>query len=321
MFLLFTFLLSTSHDLSPAMVEYLRPALVIATTFESVKPNAPRAVSLADGIVEKVHTGPGNTSRVLVGYEFYFNDKRVRKTIEYKYLEMVDVEVGQRVNSGQVLGRWSRAAMRNHKVISRVVADMPSALHIGSKREVLLDPLTEPTLLLVDQNYYRMAIVRFGVLEQVIDLAFGQGRGKKLRRGDLRTPKGMYFVVQKHRGAFSGDYADYYGGHWLKINYPNRFDAERGVATGLLDRGTARGIARNWSARKLTYQGSRLGSSIGFHGWIEDWRAGADPVPRVAESPAASNGRHLSWGCLVLDNADIAALYDSIPLSTMVVIL
>jgi hypothetical protein len=42
-------------------------------------------------------------------------------------------------------------------------------------------------------------------------------------------PQGMYFVIAPHRGAFSGEFADYYGGHWLKINYPNRYDAAWGA--------------------------------------------------------------------------------------------
>ena len=37
----------------------------------------------------------------------------------------------------------------------------------------------------------------------------------------------MYFVIDKRRGNFPGDYGAYYGGHWIKINYPNRFDAPR----------------------------------------------------------------------------------------------
>jgi lipoprotein-anchoring transpeptidase ErfK/SrfK len=50
----------------------------------------------------------------------------------------------------------------------------------------------------------------------------------------------------------------------------------------------------------------RLGSGIGFHGWIEEWD---DAGPS-----------HLSWGCVVLHLRDIGRFYDQVEPGTMVVI-
>jgi hypothetical protein len=139
------------------------------------------------------------------------------------------------------------------------------------------------------------------------EVGFGQQPERKRRKDDLRTPRGMYFVVEKSRGPFSGPYGAYYGSHWIKVNYPNAHDAAWGRERGLLGRDVERRIAEAWSRRAATWQGSPLGSGIGFHGWIDDW-----PL----DGP-----RRLSWGCVVMQNRDIAGLFDRIPLGAMVVIL
>jgi hypothetical protein len=36
--------------------------------------------------------------------------------------------------------------------------------------------------------------------------------------------------IGKHRGSFDGAYGAYYGGHWIKVNYQNKYDAARGRA-------------------------------------------------------------------------------------------
>jgi hypothetical protein len=78
---------------------------------------------------------------------------------------------------------------------------------------------------------------------------------------------------------------------------------EWGLGQGLIDSGTARRIAGQWAERAATPQGTRMGGGIGLHGWIGPWTGG-----------------HLSWGCLVLQNEDIAALFNGIPRGAMVVI-
>ncbi len=65
-------------------------------------------------------------------------------------------------------------------------------------------------------------------------------------------------------------------------------------------------IAATWVERKPTLGKTKLGGSIGFHGWIEEWE---DDRPRG-----------MSWGCIVMHNRDIAWAYDLIPNGTMVVI-
>jgi hypothetical protein len=116
----------------------------------------------------------------------------------------------------------------------------------------------------------------------------------------------MYFVTGKSRGPFSGPYGAYYEGYWLKINYPNSFDAERGKAPGAISFAQQKRIQTSWSKRERALEGAKLGGGIGFQGWIKEWN-NAGP-------------RHLSWGCVLLHLYDITELYDQIPPGAMVVI-
>src|SRR6185503_19632575 len=140
-----------------------------------------------------------------------------------------------------------------------------------------------------------------------VEVGFGQAEGRKQLRGDNRTPMGMYHVVQKHRGTFTGAYSEYFGGHWLRLNYPNAHDADRGLAEGLITREVRDQIARAWAERKATNNSTRLGGGIGFHGWAGPWTL-------------EDTGGRLSWGCIVMHTPDITALYDRIPEGAMVVL-
>ncbi len=180
----------------------------------------------------------------------------------------------------------------------------PSAF-IKSHRKTLV-PQSESHLILVDQASYKMRLYERNVLLKEYDVSFGQATGPKQREGDNRTPVGMYFVIQKHRGKFDGPYGDYYGGHWIKINYPNRFDAARGIGERLINAAQEAEISSAWESRGPTPQNTSLGSGIGFHGWIREWQN---------DGP-----RHLSWGCVVLHLNDVKEFYDRIDNGTMVVI-
>lgn len=180
----------------------------------------------------------------------------------------------------------------------------PSAF-IKSHRKLPV-PQNENTLVLVDQGRYKARLYTGGRAAGAYQISLGQGVGEKQVQGDNRTPKGMYFVIQKHRGDFPGAYGAFYGGHWIKVNYPNRYDAARGRAARLITPAQESAIAAAWARRAPTLETTRLGGGIGFHGWAREWR---DDGPR-----------HLSWGCVVLHLSDIKTFYDQLPTGAMVVI-
>ena len=96
-------------------------------------------------------------------------------------------------------------------------------------------------------------------------------------------------------------------GIWIKLNYPNAFDAAWGRAQWLIDQPREERIAALWRERKLTPQDTPLGSGIGVHSWIKEWPDGGS--------------RGLSWGCVVLHPRDAQRVFDALPLGAMVVLL
>jgi hypothetical protein len=191
------------------------------------------------------------------------------------------------------------------------VEELPNTGRIGIVKPLLFlllfaaPAFADSHLLVVDTAQYQMSFYVNGKLVRSVEIGLGQGQGAKEKQGDLKTPHGTYFVVDKQRGDFGGGYGAYFGGHWIKINYPGPDDAKRGVERGWIDAATAARITEAWRAKKLTPQNTPLGGGIGLHGWAGDW-----------SGPAA----HLSWGCVVLHTPDIAQLFDQIPLGTKVLI-
>jgi hypothetical protein len=181
----------------------------------------------------------------------------------------------------------------------------PSAF-IAAHRKLFV-PQREQTLVLVDQESYKMRLYQDGRVKGEYDISLGQGNGPKAVQGDNKTPKGMYFVIGKHRGKFDGAYGAYYGGHWIKINYPNRYDAARGIAAGHITPRQQAAIAASWEQRASTLENTRLGGGIGFHGWAQEW--------------SNDGPRHLSWGCVVLHLYDIRNVFNLIQPRSMVVII
>lgn len=165
----------------------------------------------------------------------------------------------------------------------------------------------EEALVLVQADAFRMRVYARGALAKEYEVGLGQAPGAKEQRGDLRTPRGTYFVTAKSKGPFSGAYAAYFGGHWLAINYPGPEDAQRGLQRGWIDAAARDAIASRWQARQVTNQRTRLGGGIGFHGWAQEWDLERD-------------GGFLSWGCLVLHLADVADFYARVPVGAKVVI-
>lgn len=267
---------------------------------------------------------------VVVEHTFYENHHRRTITSAYVHLEEVDVMVDEEVDRRQrigTLGRDPEATFAahlhfelradpsigptfwpsDHGWTDADVAEayLPPADFIASRRSLLV-PQDEEDLLLVHADSYRMRRYEAGELLGEYQVGFGQETGRKRLRGDNRTPRGAYFVVHHYRGAIGGEWGAWYGGHWIKVSYPNAYDAAWGLDEGLITAEQARRIRDAWAARELPPQDTVLGSGIGFHGWIQEWE---DDGPR-----------HLSWGCVVLHNRDIAALYDDIPLGAMVVL-
>ncbi|MCB9674049.1 MAG: L,D-transpeptidase [Alphaproteobacteria bacterium] len=243
--------------------------------------------------------------------EHLFYEDHHKRRVRSVFPLVSDLAPGTEVQRGEALGEgrgaWSlRDASDADPAATPVpVEDLdPDRFHLG--RETLFVPQDEGTLAIVSHDDYALRIYGDDG-RAVYDVSFGQAKGEKAQRGDNRTPKGMYFVVEKSTGPFTGAVGPYYGGFWTKLNYPNRYDADRGVEEGWIDAATAREIRREWAQRQMTPQRTRLGSGIGFHGWAYEW--------------SNDSWRHLSWGCIVTHVADAGAIFEALPMGTMVVLL
>jgi murein DD-endopeptidase MepM/ murein hydrolase activator NlpD len=267
---------------------------------------------------------------VIIEHVFYENHQQRRLRSLYAHLQTIKVRRGAALERRQQLGtigqdpertfgahlhlelRWDETLAPTYWPSShgkdihwvREHYAEPSGFIAAHRR--LFIPQQEAALVLVDQASYKLRLYQRGQLRGEYDISLGQGQGQKRVQGDNKTPKGMYFVIQKHRGQIAGTYGAYYGGYWIKINYPNKYDAVRGQAEGLLTAQQAQTTAINWEARKATLETTRLGGGIGFHGWAREW--------------SNDGPRHLSWGCVVLHLADIGKFFEQIPPGAMVVI-
>lgn len=267
---------------------------------------------------------------VVVEHVFYENHQQRRIRSLYAHLQTMKVKRGEAVKRRQQIAtigqdpdktfgahlhlelRWDESLAPTYWPSSngkdlrwvREHYTEPSGFIAAHRR--LFVPQQEAALVLVDQESYKMRLYERGQLRGEYDISLGQGKGEKRVQGDNKTPKGMYFVLNKHRGKFDGAYGEYYGGHWIKVNYPNRYDAARGRAEGVISAQQERAIAAAWAQRKPTLENTRLGGGIGFHGWAREWQN---------DGP-----RHLSWGCVVMHIYDIRKVFDQIPSGAMVVI-
>lgn len=255
--------------------------------------DAPREVgALAAGRVDAI-----GADWVIVRHVVYVDE--VRRDVRSVYGGLTPtVAPGDVVAQGGALGISARVAWS---------IDGEDGPRFVAEHAELFDPRSEPLLVLVSHDELTLALVEHGVIVARYPIAVGQAEGDKQRRGDNKTPRGMYFVVARSTGPFTGPTGPWFGGYWIKLNYPNAYDAERGRALGWVTDEQAATIRADWAARRLTDQSTRLGSGIGLHGWVQPWDL---------DGP-----RGLSWGCVVLQPSDVGAAYDAIPMGAMVVLL
>lgn len=317
----------TPQSLTNVFDDYLKFDISPADGFEfpfgreNGKRNYQEVFATANGrVVFSENCGDSMRNVVKIEHVFYENNRKRKVRSIYTHLEETKVKNGDNVHRHQPIAGIGNSAQiyfelnwnENAAPVCPASEDFKDQKNYSVPTEFinahskLFVPQQETTLVLVDQKSYKMRLYKNGNLQGEYEVSFGQSKGVKQVQGDNKTPAGMYFIVQKHRGKFDGEYGGYYGGHWIKINYPNQFDAERAIANGILNNSQAVEIKTRWNNRKATLENTKLGGGIGFHGWIREWdKAGP---------------RHLSWGGVVMHIYDISKIFDEMPIGTMVII-
>jgi murein DD-endopeptidase MepM/ murein hydrolase activator NlpD len=244
---------------------------------------------------------------IVIEHVFYENNERKKIRSLYAHLHEIKVREGEPIGRRQLIAsvgqdpeklfqahlhlelRWDETLAptywpsSNNKDVSWVKEHyaQPTSF-IGGHRKISI-PQTEPVLVIVDQPSYKARLYQKGALVREYDVSFGQSTGAKQLQGDNKTPVGMYFVIQKHKGTFAGPYGDYYGGHWIKINYPNTFDAARASRQGLISATQAATITKSWQERAPTLQNTGLvGESVSMAGFVNGRTTDRDIFPGVA---------------------------------------
>jgi murein L,D-transpeptidase YafK len=146
----------------------------------------------------------------------------------------------------------------------------------------------EPWAVIVRRRCRTLDIYRNGDRVRSFPAVFGlSSSGQKLHEGDLRTPTGLYMIVDKR--------PHYRWGHFLLLDYPNAHDRER--------------YWHALEAGELPRQGDGwigIGGLVGIHG---------------TDKPGL-NMRNVDWtlGCISLQNRDVADLAAMVPVGTLVLI-
>ncbi|MCU0435305.1 MAG: peptidoglycan DD-metalloendopeptidase family protein [Bacteroidia bacterium] len=178
---------------------------------------------------------------------------------------------------------------------------------IKSRRKLLV-PAAQDTLLVAVKNTYRMKLYARGREVKEYRIALAQEPiGHKQQQGDNRTPEGEYKIIQKALGPFTGNYANYLGKAWMRINYPNNHDADAALAKKKITQTQYNSILAANKAGKEPLKTTVLGGGIGIHGWDGNW--------------PGNDKQNLTWGCISVQNNELIDLYKRVPVYTKILIL
>ena len=152
------------------------------------------------------------------------------------------------------------------------------------------DPALHEPWLLIDTKADKLMVMRdHQPLEVFNQIALGSsGAGLKHRRGDNKTPLGVFRV------GWINDHSRFK--KFIGLDYPNPDYAERALRERRINHSTYERIRAAWISGHTPPQNTLLGGQIGIHG------VGAGN-PQVHEA-----GINWTSGCVALNNAQIDAL-------------
>ena len=146
----------------------------------------------------------------------------------------------------------------------------------------------EPYVVVVRKSCRTLDVYRYGERIRSFPAVFGlSGRGRKLYEGDLRTPIGLYAIIDKRPHPRWGEF--------LLLDYPNLEDFHRYWLA--MEEGDIPRAGDHYAG---------IGGKVGIHG---------------TDKPFL-NARNVdwTWGCISLGNADVEDLASLVPVGTLVLI-
>lgn len=143
--------------------------------------------------------------------------------------------------------------------------------------------------IVVEKGRRTLVATHHGETVRECRVSLGPGVGIKDHEGDKRTPEGVYRVSEKVEGVYH---------KWLGVSYPGLDDADRGLRGGHLAWYDYRAIRVAHLRGQPPPEATWLGGNLGIHG----------------------GGAKGDWtlGCIAVDDADIDALYEVVPVGATV---
>ncbi|HHW32076.1 MAG TPA: L,D-transpeptidase [Clostridiaceae bacterium] len=172
--------------------------------------------------------------------------------------------------------RESRPLLGRHvriNVPNRPLADILKENNIdpGSEFNLYIDLQTRSLLFRHEDNVLKRYRIGAGR---------NTSQGDKEREGDLRTPRGEFYicskvVYEKSKTVKEGNL----GTRWMQLSYPNIEAADRGLENNLISKEVYDRIKEAIEKKETPPQNTPLGSAIGIHGGAKhsfprDWTAG-----------------------------------------------
>jgi len=155
---------------------------------------------------------------------------------------------------------------------------------------------------------YKLYLYRYGQLSKAFHIGLGQSSiGHKAVEGDNKTPEGEYYINEKKLGPFGGTWGDFFGPAWIRISYPNSYDAAEGLRKNIISKKQYSSIKIANQKKLIPPKTTALGGGIGIHGWVTEW----DTLDH----------NDLTWGCISINNDPLVEFYDEVPIYTRMIIL
>jgi len=178
--------------------------------------------------------------------------------------------------------------------------------YIKNHRKCLV-PKKEKQLLVARKSDYRMKLYEEGKFVQEYRIALGQSPvGHKVMQGDNRTPEGQYRVIEKSVGPFEGAYGSFLGSRWMRLNYPNTWDAEIGLRKQSISTAQFKQIEKANHEGREPLKTTKLGGGIGIHGWSGNW--------------PERDRQNLTWGCISMEQTELETMYSIVKKGCVVLI-
>jgi len=157
--------------------------------------------------------------------------------------------------------------------------------------------------ILISKKNNELIVEKAGQVVKKYHIASGKGgKGTKRRRGDSKTPLGLYRI-----SSFNKSSRFHY---FIQLDYPNLIDAWYGYKNQTIDANNFKRIASAYKKREIPPQDTELGGLIGIHGLGE------------TNEKKLTIHEELNWteGCIALTNEEINELRNYVAIGTTVMI-